>query len=79
MLHVGLNQKILSKITYKQHTMMISTLVPTYAYQQYIIWNSFNKCMEIDVQVKYEKLNDDDLYCRSPSLSVMSYHSLNLV
>ena len=57
----------------------ISTKLPTYAYQQYIIWNSFNKCMEIDVQVKYEKLNDDDLYCRSPSLSVMSYHSLNLV
>ena len=40
------------------------TVVPTYAYQQHIIWNSFNKCMEIDVQIKYEKLNDDDLHCR---------------
>ena len=55
--------------------MTISTLVPIYAYQQHIIWNSFDKCMEIDVQIKYEKLNDDDLHCRSPSLSVMSYHS----
>jgi hypothetical protein len=38
------------------------TLVPTYAYQQHTIWNSFNNCMEIDVQIKYEKLNDDDLH-----------------
>ena len=78
MLRVGFNKKS-SKITYKQHTMTISTLVPTYAYQQHIIWSSFNKCMEIDVQIKYEKLNDDDLHCRSPSLNVMSYHSPNLV
>ena len=55
------------------------TLVSTYTYQQHIIWNSFNKCMEFDVQIKYEKLNDDDLRCQSPSLSVMSYHSPNLV
>ena len=43
------------------------TLVPTYPYQQRVIWNLFNKCMEIDVQLKYKKLNDDDLHCRSPS------------
>jgi hypothetical protein len=35
--------------------------------------------MEIDVQIKYEKLDDDDLHCQSPSLSVMSYRSPNLV
>ena len=40
------------------------TVVPTYLYQQHIIWNSFNICMEIDVQIKYEKLIDDDLHCR---------------
>jgi hypothetical protein len=34
----------------------ISTKLPTYAYQQNIIWNSFNECMEIDVQNKYENL-----------------------
>ena len=34
------------------------------SYQEHIIWNSFNKCMEIDEQIKYEKLNDDDLHCR---------------
>ena len=43
------------------------TLVLTYANQQHIIWNVFNTCMEIDAQIKYEKLNDDDLHCRSPS------------
>jgi hypothetical protein len=43
------------------------TILPTYAYQQDINWNSFNKCVEIDVQIKYEKLNEDDLHCRSPS------------
>ena len=42
--------------------MTISTLVPTYACQQHIIWNTFNKCMEINVHIKYEKLNDDDLH-----------------
>ena len=42
--------------------MTISTLVPTYACQQHIIWNSFNKFMEINVHIKYEKLNDDDLH-----------------
>ena len=59
--------------------MTISTLVPTYAYQQHIMWNSFNKCMEIDVQIKYEKLNDDDLHFRSPPMSVISFHSPILV
>jgi len=39
------------------------TILPTYAYQQQINWNSFNKCIEIDVQIIYEKLNEDDLYC----------------
>ena len=43
------------------------TVVPTYTYQQHIIWNLFNKRMKIDVQIKYEKSNDDDLHCRSPS------------
>jgi hypothetical protein len=33
----------------------------------------------VTLGMKYEKLNDDDLHCRSPSLSVMSYHSPNLV
>ena len=33
----------------------------------------------VDVQIKYEKLNDDGLHCRSPSLSVMSYQSNHLV
>ena len=54
-------------------------VVPTYANQPHIIWNSFNKCMEIFVQIKYEKLNGGDLHCRWPSSSVMSYHSPNLV
>ena len=62
---------------YKQHTITISIIIPTY--QQHKVWNSFNKCMEIDVQITYEKLNDDDLHWRSPSLSAMSYHSPNLV
>ena len=39
--------------------------VPTYGHQQHIIWNSFNECMEI--QIKYESLNDDDLPYLSPS------------
>ena len=43
------------------------TLVSTYAYQQHIIWNLFNKCMNIDVQTKYENVNDDDLHCQSTS------------
>ena len=43
------------------------TILPTYAYQQHTIWSAFNKCMEIDVQIKCEKLNEDDLHCRSPS------------
>ena len=34
------------------------TILPTYTYQQHINWNSFNKCKEIDVQIKYEKLNE---------------------
>ena len=38
------------------------TSILTYGYQQHIIWNSFNKCTEIHVQIKYEKLNDDDLH-----------------
>jgi hypothetical protein len=33
----------------------------------------------VTLGTKYEKLNDDDLHCRSPSLSVMSYHSPNLI
>ena len=41
--------------------------VPTYGHQQHIIWNSFNECMEIHVQIKYESLNDDDLPYLSPS------------
>ena len=43
------------------------TILPTNTYEEHIIWNSFNKCMEIDVQIKYEKLNEDDLHCPSPS------------
>ena len=42
-------------------------VLPTYAYPQHKNWNSFNKCIEIDVQIKYEKLNEDDLHCQSPS------------
>jgi hypothetical protein len=42
-------------------------VLPTYAYQQHKNRNSFNKCIEIDVQIKYEKLNEDDLRWRSPS------------
>ena len=42
------------------------TLVPTYTYQQHINWIFFNECMKIDVQIKYEKLKDDDLHCQSP-------------
>ena len=43
------------------------TILPTYAYQQHIIWSALNKCMEIDVKIKYKKLNEDDLHCRSSS------------
>ena len=42
-------------------------LVPTYGHQQHIIWTSFSKCMEIHVQIKYDRLNDDDLPYQSPS------------
>ena len=39
--------------------LMIS--VPTYGHQQHIIWNTFNKCLKIHVEIKDEKLNDDNL------------------
>ena len=55
------------------------TSVPTYEHQEHIILNSLNKCKGILVQVKYQKLNDDDPHYRSPSLSMTSYYSLNLV
>jgi hypothetical protein len=42
-------------------------VLPTYAYQQHKYWNSFNKCIEIDVQIKYEKFDEDNLHRRSPS------------
>ena len=42
-------------------------MIPTYAYQQHISWSAFNKCMKIDVHIKYEKLNEDDLHGQSPS------------
>ena len=38
------------------------TSVPTYGHEQHIIWNTFNVCTEINVQIKYEKLNDVDLH-----------------
>ena len=31
------------------------TLVPTYTYQQHIMWNIFNKCIKSNVQIKYKK------------------------
>ena len=40
----------------------IQMILPTYAYQQHKNWNSFNKGIEIDVQIKYEKFNEDDLH-----------------
>ena len=43
------------------------TILPTYTYQQHTIWSAFNKCMEIDVKIKYENLNKDDLHWQSPS------------
>ena len=55
------------------------TFVPTYGHQVHIIENSFNKCTGILVQVKYQKLNDDDLHYRSPSQSVTYYYSPNLI
>ena len=43
------------------------TYVLTHGHQCHIIWNSFNKFMEIIVQVKYQKLNNDDIHHQSPS------------
>ena len=35
--------------------MSMDDRVPTHGHQQHLIWNSFNKYMEIHVQIKYER------------------------
>jgi hypothetical protein len=40
-------------------------VLPTYAYQQHINWNSFNKCIEIDVQI----------HCLVDSVASVLFHS----
>ena len=52
---------------YKYLYISIDDIRTTYGHQEHIIWNSFNKCTKIIVQVKYQKVNDDDLYYQSPS------------